>query len=110
MDYFSFTETLRFERNVEKLFDDDGLGELQLFLCQFPERGKTIPGSGGIRKLRWGVTGRGKRGGTRIIYFVAVSRYRILLLDIYAKNEKEDLSHSELKNLKKAVEAWLNEK
>ena len=79
MDYFSFTETLRFERNVEKLFDDDGLGELQLFLCQFPERGKTIPGSGGIRKLRWGVTGRGKRGGTRIIYFVAVSRYRILL-------------------------------
>ena len=57
MDYFSFTETLRFERNVEKLFDDDGLGELQLFLCQFPERGKTIPGSGGIRKLRWGVTG-----------------------------------------------------
>ncbi len=79
MDYFSFTETVRFERNAEKLLDDAELGKIQLFLCEFPNHGKAIAGSGGIRKMRWGVTGRGKRGGTRIIYFVAVSQYRILL-------------------------------
>lgn len=110
MEYFGFTETIRFQRNAEKIFNDDELGELQLYLSEFPERGQKIPGSEGIRKLRWTITGRGKRGGARIIYFVAVSRYRILLLDIYAKNEKEDLSKSELKNLREAVEVWLNEK
>lgn len=110
MEYFSFSETKRFQRNGERLIGDDDLAELQLFLCASPEFGKIIPEAGGIRKMRWRLTGRGKRGGARIIYFVSLSRYRILLIDVYSKNEKEDLSRSELNEHKHAVEAWLGEK
>ena len=52
MEYFDFTETLKFERKAVKLIGDDEIGELQLYLCQFPERGAVISDSNGIRKLR----------------------------------------------------------
>ena len=53
--------------------------------------------------MRWGMTGRGKRGGVRIIYFWAVKQERILMLLIYPKNEKDDLSQEQLKILRKIV-------
>ncbi len=109
MEYLGFTETVRFQRNVAKLLDENELSELQLFLCDFPDHGKVIKGSGGIRKMRWGKTGSGKRGGTRVIYFAAITKYRILLLDIYSKSEKEDLSLGELKDLIKTLQVWLSE-
>ena len=59
--------------------------------------------SGGLRKLRVAAKGHGKRGGARMIYYWAVARDRILMLDIYAKNEKEDLSADELKKLRQKV-------
>ena len=109
MNYFGFTETLRFERKALKLIRDEEIAEIQLYLCQFPERGAIIPDSSGIRKLRWASSGRGKRGGARVIYYFAVSKERILLLDIYAKNEKEDLTYKELKYLKNIMQKWLEE-
>lgn len=109
MNYFGFTETLRFERKALKLIEDDEIAEIQLYLCQFPEWGAIIPNSSGIRKLRWASSGRGNRGGARVIYYFAVSKERILLLDIYAKNEKEDLTYEELKYLKNIVQKWLEE-
>ena len=60
--------------------------------------------SGGIRKIRCGVDNRGKSSGARIIYYYAVSRDKILLLDVYAKNEKENLSPNEIKTLRREVE------
>ena len=107
MEFFTFTETIGFERKALKLIGDDEIGELQLYLCQFPERGAVIPHSNGIRKLRWAASGRGTRGGARVIYYFAVGKSRILLLDIYAKNEQDDLTFDELKDLKFIVEEWL---
>lgn len=106
MEYFAFTETADFTRKVEGLLDDDDLLRIQLFLCDYPDHGDLIPGSGGIRKMRCRVKGGGKRGGARIIYFAAISKGRILLLDIYQKSEKEDLSKAELKNLRGIMEQW----
>lgn len=77
---------------------------LQHALVLDPEYGDVIRGSGGLRKLRWSGSGRGKRGGVRIIYYWAVDAETILLLVIYGKNEKDDLSAQELKLLKRLVE------
>jgi mRNA-degrading endonuclease RelE of RelBE toxin-antitoxin system len=56
-----------------------------------------------LRKIRWGVGGRGKSGNVRVIYFWWISDDKILLLDIYAKNEKKDLSPDEIEKLRKKV-------
>jgi hypothetical protein len=66
-----------------------------------------IPQSGGLRKLRVAAKGHGKRGGARIIYYWVVARDRILLLDIYAKNEKEDLAPAEVQRLRELVREYL---
>ena len=84
---------------MTNLLTDDEYAKLQNDLCDEPEAGAIIKGGGGIRKIRWSFGGRGKRGGARIIYYWAVSREKIIMLDIYAKNEKEDLTRTELKNL-----------
>lgn len=109
MEYFGFTETERFVKRAEKLLGAEMVSELQLYLCRYAEDGVIIPASNGIRKLRWAASGRGKRGGARIIYYFANAAGRIFLLDIYAKNEKEDLTADEIKDLKDAVEFWLKE-
>jgi hypothetical protein len=109
MEYFGFTETERFVKRAEKLLGAEMVSELQLYLCRYPEDGVMIPASGGVRKLRWAASGRGKRGGARIIYYFANAAGRLFLLDIYAKNEKENLTAGELKDLKEAVEFWLEE-
>ena len=68
-----------------------------------PGSGEIIQGSGGIRKIRWGASGRGKRGGARIIYFWSTPYSQIFMLYAYAKNELDDLSKNQLSMLKKAV-------
>ena len=80
--------------------DDDEYGHLQSFLADHPHAGKVIQGSGGMRKLRWAGSGRGKRGGLRIIYFWWISKERISMLMIYPKNEQDDLTPEQLKLLK----------
>jgi mRNA-degrading endonuclease RelE of RelBE toxin-antitoxin system len=109
MIYFTFTETEKFVRQASKILDEEIINELQLFLCKYPDDGDIIKGSNGIRKMRWAASGRGKRGGARIIYYYAVSNERILLLDIYPKNEKNDLTANELENLKKVLQAWMEQ-
>jgi len=69
-----------------------------------PEQGKIIPGSGGLRKIRWAVKGRGKRGGTRVIYYWQQANSKIWMLTIYAKNEAENIPAHILKKLKEAME------
>ena len=109
MNYFGFTETHRFVKRAEKLLGAEAVSELQLYLCSFADDGAIIPNSGGIRKMRWAGSGRGKRAGARIIYYFANKAGRILLLDIYAKNEKQNLSADDLKDLKDAVNFWLEQ-
>ena len=70
-----------------------------------PDLGPIIEGSGGLRKVRWARPGRGKRSGVRVIYYWAVNQNRLLMLLIYAKSERDDLSHEQLQILRKVVEA-----
>lgn len=74
-------------------------------LAARPDAGKLIPHSGGLRKLRWAGSGRGKRGGLRVIYYWWVSESLISLLALYAKSRKDDLSAAELKQLRQIIES-----
>ena len=97
-------ETPVFTRRVLKLLTDDDYRLLQHELVARPDVGKIIRGSGGLRKVRWAATGRGKRGGVRVIYYWAVDREIILMLLIYGKNERDDLTAEQLRVLKGLVE------
>ena len=78
---------------------DEQYGLLQGLLVARPEAGDLIRGSGGIRKLRWSLPGRVKRGGVRVIYFWRVSESQIFMLTMYAKNERTDLTAAQIKQL-----------
>jgi hypothetical protein len=99
-----FVETKAFTARITSLLTDDEYQALQLELLQRPGAGSVIPGTGGLRKLRWGVTGTGKRGGARIIYFWHSASARILLLFAYPKNERQDLTVAQRQALRKIVE------
>ena len=80
--------------------DDEEYGEMQAFLTLRPDAGNVIKGTGGMRKLRWAGSGRGKRGGLRVIYYWWVAKDRISMLLAYPKNEQDDLTADQLKQLK----------
>lgn len=109
MEYLGFTETDKFRIKAVRLIGEDEIAEVQVLLCGHPLDGAVIPTSGNIRKLRWSASGHGKRGGARIIYYFALSEDRIILLDIYAKNKKGDLSRDELRDLRTTVDEWLKQ-
>ncbi|MGA7342503.1 MAG: type II toxin-antitoxin system RelE/ParE family toxin [Terracidiphilus sp.] len=88
---------------TRKLMDDEERAELVNYLAYHPTAGVVVPGSGGVRKLRWGLEGRGKRGGARVIYFYYDMDMPLYLLTAYAKNEREDLDQSEIKTMRKLV-------
>jgi len=98
-----FFETPVFTRRIKELADDDQYRELQLRLLVDPEAGALIPRSGGLRKIRFELPGRGKRGGARIIYYWVRARSQIYLLLAYAKNEQDDLAEEQLKALRTLV-------
>ena len=104
---YSFRETPSFSKQIGKLLSDEEYAGFQWLLLQVPEDGDLIQGGGGIRKIRCSAKGKGKRGGARVIYYFAVGKETIFLLDVYAKNEKSDLTLPELHRLKKIVEEWL---
>ena len=97
-------ETSIFTRRVVRLLDDESYRLLQAELLQDPEKGDLMRGSGGLRKLRWAVPGRGKRGGVRVIYYRAVSKDRFLMLLIYDKTEQDELTADQLRQLRQLVE------
>jgi mRNA-degrading endonuclease RelE of RelBE toxin-antitoxin system len=99
-----FIETSIFTRQVQELLTDDEYRELQKALVNRPGAGSLIVGSGGLRKIRWAKQGRGKRGGVRVIYYWAVSPEQILMLFMYPKGERDDLSPVQIKMLKQIVE------
>jgi hypothetical protein len=108
MRLFSFREAASFTQRVLEYLGDESYARLQWYLLSRPEAGDLIQGSGGIRKVRWTVAGKGKRDGTRVIYHWASARGLFFMLDIYAKSEKEDLTPDELKELRKLLKEWLS--
>jgi len=96
--------TSRYARRVAKLLPPDEQLAMELHIAQNPDAHPVIPGAGGIRKARWGRLGQGKRGGVRAIYYFASTAGTMYLLDIYAKNQKADLTPDDKKELKRIVE------
>jgi mRNA-degrading endonuclease RelE of RelBE toxin-antitoxin system len=97
-------ETPIFTKRVQEILTEDEYRLFQIKLIENPEAGNIIPGRAGIRKIRWTGTGRGKRGGSRILYYWQNKQNTILMLFIFNKNEKADLSKDQLKKLKSIVE------
>jgi hypothetical protein len=97
-------ETSVFTRRVQALLTDEEDRELQVALINRPTAGTLIEGGGGLRKVRWALPGRGKRGGTRVIYYWAVEQGQLLMLFMFAKNERDDLSPAQRKTLRQIVE------
>lgn len=99
-----FVETEIFAKSKEGIFDEDSLLDLQIALLENPASGKLIPGGGGLRKLRWAASGRGKRGGARVIYYWISDENLIFLLLAYKKNRQEDLTSEQLKILTRLLQ------
>jgi hypothetical protein len=90
---------------VQEYLSDDEYATVQQSLVVNPEAGDVIPGSGGVRKLRWGVAGRGKRGGIRVIYFLRLAHGEIWMLTLYAKNVSDKIPATVLKKIKEEIDA-----
>jgi hypothetical protein len=101
---FVFIESAAFDRTRPFYLDDDEYGELQQFMIRSPEAGTIVPGSGGVRKLRWRREGTGKRGGLRVIYYVRYEPNEFWMLTLYAKAKQENVPAHILKRLKEAFE------
>ena len=105
--WFQFVEAPTFARFREDYLDDDGFAELQSYLAKNPEAGDMVPGAGGIRKLRWKDSrrGKGRRGGLRIIYYCFLSEREIWLMTLFDKDEAADLTKGEREQLRWGLEA-----
>jgi len=98
-----FIETPIFTEDVESDLSVEEYRQLQVVLLLRPTQGALIRGSGGVRKLRWGRPGMGKRGGLRVIYFWEASSETFYMLMVYRKNDQEDLTPKQVATLQRLV-------
>ena len=98
-----FIEAPTFSKLITEYLDDLEYSALQWYLMQHPEKGDVSPQSGGLRKIRWKVAGKGKRGGIRVIYYYKTNQGQIWLLTVYAKNELANIPIKVLKELRKEL-------
>ncbi len=101
---FEFIEAAAFTAYLPDYLTDEEYTALQEHLCEIPESGDLVRGSGGVRKLRWARAGTGKSGGVRICYYARTRRGQILMLVIYAKSTQDTLPGPVLKALKEELE------
>jgi hypothetical protein len=103
MEPVGVVETSIFLAATRKLMSDDDRALLIDYLAWNPEAGDLISGTGGVRKLRWALEGRGKRGGARVIYYFHSERLPLFALNAYAKNEMKDISQATKNELRQAA-------
>jgi hypothetical protein len=103
MSMQTVVETPSYLADAERLFSPDERKAIVDRLAAQPTCGVVIPGSGGIRKVRFGFGARGKSGGARIIYLFSGESLPVFVLAVFAKNEKADLSPAERKALARVV-------
>ena len=102
-------ETRTFSQQATRVWQVEEYEAFVTHIARFPLAGVVIPGTGGIRKIRWRAQGAGKRGGVRIIYFNRSQTQETWLLTLYAKNERETIPPHELKEIKEAIDSEENE-
>lgn len=98
-----FIETSVFTKFITKYLSDDEYLGLQNFLLKYPDAGKIIRGTGGVRKLRWAIPSKGKRGGLRVIYYWQVNQEEIWMLTVYGKSERESIPAHILKKIAEEI-------
>ncbi len=101
-----FIETTGFSKLREIYLNDTQFNLLQLYLMNLADAGDVIRGSGGVRKLRWGLPGHGKRGGPRVIYYWITKGEQILFLTVYRKTEAADLTKKAIKEMRRLVKSF----
>jgi hypothetical protein len=101
---FTVIETPTFVRLASDCRNDEDRLSFITFIAGNPESGDVVPGSGGVRKARWGSVGRGKRGGVRVIYFNRLANGEIWLLLVYGKSVRENIPAHVLHKIKEEIE------
>ncbi|MBL52270.1 MAG: type II toxin-antitoxin system RelE/ParE family toxin [Aestuariibacter sp.] len=104
-----FIESSIFEKFRDTYISEEEFRLFQADLMANPKQGDVIQGTGGLRKIRVAGKDKGKRGGSRVIYYYFDEKRRFYLLTIYGKNEMSDLNAEQKKQLKAFMEAWRNE-
>ena len=99
-----FIEAPKFTELVQSHLNDEEYAALQQLLLERPDAGAIVPGSGGVRKIRWGLRGKGKRGGIRVIYYWKTADDEIWLLTLYAKNVQENIPAHVLKQIAQEID------
>ena len=98
-----FIETSLFTKLLPRYLDDDEYLALQWYLLEHPHAGDIVRGSGGVRKVRWYLSDKGKRGGIQIIYYWKISADEIWLLTVYAKSERSTIPGHILKQIAQEI-------
>ena len=101
-------ETSVFTRQITRVIADEEYRQLQRVLVVNPLAGALIKNSGGLRKLRWRIAGKGKSGGIRVIYYYVTAETKIFMLVAYEKSKKDDLTQKQLASLRKLVREELS--
>jgi len=99
-------ETSIFSRLIQEIMSDEDYRSLQEALITKPDSGDVIRGSGGLRKVRWKVEGKGKSGGVRIIYYWVAADDQIRMVYAYRKSKQENLTPEQLATLRQIIERW----
>lgn len=97
-------ETLLFQKLWPLYWTEDERGAFAAYIAQHPAAGDVVPGSGGIRKVRWSRAGMSKSGGVRVIYFTRNAEGEVVLLTLYAKAKTDNLTGAKLKEIRRALE------
>jgi len=98
-----FIETSTFSKLIDSYLSHDEYLGLQKFLLKYPDAGQIVPGSGGVRKVRWAVAGKGKRGGIRVIYYWKQREDEIWLLTVYGKSDQSTIPAHILKKIAEEI-------
>jgi hypothetical protein len=95
--------TATFSRRAKRLLSESEVAMMEESIAERPDAHPVIPGTGGVRKARWARRGMGKRGGVRAVYYFFLRADLVYMLDLYAKNEKTDLSAADKRELRAVV-------
>ncbi len=101
---FTVIETSLFQKQWPNYWTEEERGEFAAYIAESPAAGDVVPGSGGIRKVRWRRAGTGKSGGVRVIYFTRTPEQEVVLLLMYSKAKTDNITGSRLKEIRRVLE------